>query len=417
MPPVVMGRRAFLGTAAALPLAARPLIVADPAAAQPSRPLHAYVGTYSSPPGSSSGASGPPQANGRGIHVFTVDRQTGAWTAAGITEHHTSPSALVVNAAGTHLYTTNATDLVDDGSSGTVSAFAVNRESGRLTLLGSMPSGGTGPTDVSIHPAGGHLFVANYAGGSVAVLPILADGRLGAATHVVKTAGTLGPTRATNAPPGSFAISGHDQPHPHMIGSDAAGRFVLAPDLGLDAIFVWRFDPATGRLIANDPPSVALPPGDGPRHFAFHPDGRWCYSVQEEASTVALFDYDADAGRLTRRQMRSSLPAGYAGSSFASGILVSHDGRFVYVGNRLHDVVATFAIGADGTLTLVGEEWTRGSYPRSFAFDPSGAFLCVCNQRADHVAAFRVDRASGRLAFTGQYIPVGSPSAIAFVEG
>ena len=201
-----------------------------------------------------------------------------------------------------------------------------------------------------------------------------------------------------------------------MIRTDPAGRFVIVPDLGLDRIFVWAFDATAGTLTPADPPSVALPPGDGPRHFAFHPDGRWLYSIQEEGSTIVLFDYDAERGRLAARQTISSLPAGYAGSNFCSGILVSHDGRFVYAGNRLHDSVGIFAIGRDGTLTFVDDVWTRGDYPRSMTIDPSGRFMYVCNQRADHVTTFAIDGATGRLAFTGQYTPVGNPSAIAFLD-
>ncbi len=351
---------------------------------------------------------------------------TGALAPAGIVEHHTSPSALAFDAAGAHVYSTNATDDVVATSpgasapgreaSGTVSAFRVDRATGGLTLLNTVASGGAGPTDASVHPAGRHLLVANYGGGSVAVLPILADGRLGPATDVRKTMGTLGPTRASSAPPGSFAISGHDTPHPHMIQADPSGRFVLAPDLGLDRIFVWAFDRAAGRLTPADPPSASVPPGDGPRHFAFHPSGPWLYSIQEEGSTVALFDYDATSGRLTPRQTISSLPRGYAGSNFCSGIRVSKDGRFLYAGNRLHDSIGIFAIGRDGTLTFVDAEQTRGSYPRSFTLDPTGRFLYSCNQRADNVTTFRVDQKTGRLTFTGQYTPVGSPSALVFLD-
>jgi 6-phosphogluconolactonase len=250
----------------------------------------------------------------------------------------------------------------------------------------------------------------------VAVLPILADGRLGDASDVKVDTGTIGPTRATHAPPGSFAVSGHDRTHAHMIQADPSGRFVLHVDLGLDTIFVWRFDEQRGVLAANDPPSVSLPPGDGPRHFHFHPNGRWFYSIQEEGSTVVLFDYDAAAGRLTARQTVSTLPPGFAGSNFCSGILVAADGRHVYAGNRLHDSIAIFSVGSDGRLTFIGEEWTRGNYPRSFSFDPTGGFLYCCNQRADAIAVFRVDRATGALAFTGHYAPVGNPSMIVFLD-
>lgn len=404
-------RRAFVKTATALTASAPALARASGQAAARG-PLFAYVGTYSAAPNT----TGVANRNGRGIHIFSVNRETGALTPAGIVEHYTSPSALVVNANATHMYSTDASDLVDNRTSGSVSAFAVDRTTGMLSLLNTVPSGGMGPTYAHIHPSGSHLFVANYGGGSVAALPILPDGRLGPASDVHKTAGIVGPTRAASAPPGSFAFSGHDKPHAHMIETDPAGRFVLAPDLGLDRIFVWSFDATTGRLTPADPPSVAFPPGDGPRHFAFHPNGTWLYSIQEEGSTLVLLDYDAAHGRLTPRQTISSLPPGYAGSNFCSGICVSSDGRFVYAGNRLHDSIGIFAIGRDGTLTFVDAEQTRGSYPRSMSLDPSGRFLYSCNQRADNVTTFRVDKKTGRLTFTGQYTPVGSPSAMAFID-
>lgn len=317
------------------------------------------------------------------------------------------------------MYSANETDRAADGVSGTVSAFAIDRGTGQLTLLNTVSSGGAGPTYVSIHPSGKHLLVANYFGGSVAVVPILPDGKLGEATDVKKDTGTVGPRKPTNGPTGSFAFSGHDVPHAHMIETDPSGNYVIATNLGLDLILVWKLDVQSGKLSPNEPAEahrVALPPGDGPRHFAFHPKGRWLYSLQEEASTIVLFDYDSATGRMTPRQTLSSLPPGFAGSSFASEILVSGDGRFVYAGNRLHDGIAVFAVGADGTLRFVAEEWTRGDYPRSFQFDPTGSFLYSCNQRADAVTTFRVDRESGKLAFTGQYTAVGNPSIIVFLD-
>ena len=411
-------RRAFVGRATGAALIAPSVARRAAAQASPAAgPLLAYVGTYSSSPvDTPPGKVDLPPGNGRGIHIFQVDRSTGALSPAGIVEHATSPSALAFNAAGTRVYSTNATDLVENGTSGTVSAFAVDRTTGQLTRLNTVSSGGVGPTYASVHPTGRHLLVANYAGGSVAVLPIQGDGRLGRASDVKKTTGAVGPKRATNAPPGSFAFSGHDMPHAHMIQADAAGRYVIVPDLGLDRIFVWQFDAQAGVLSPGDPASIALPPGDGPRHVAFHPNGTWLYTIQEEASTIALFDYDGARGRLTMRRTWSSLPPGYAGSNFASGILVSSDGRFVYGGNRLHDSIGIFAVGGDGTLTFVADEWTRGNYPRSMTIAPGGNFLYSCNQRADSVTTFRVDRATGGLSFTGQYTAVGNPSAIAFLD-
>lgn len=387
------------------------------AADETNRPLMAYVGTFSSPLQDVLPTQVDlPPGNGRGIHLFRVDRTTGALTPAGIQEMGTSPSCLAVNAAGTRLYSANETDRVGESQEGTVSAFAIRATDGQLELLNTVRAGGAGPTYVSLHPSGRYLLVANYFGGSVAVLPIDKDGRLGEPSDVKHDAGTIGPTRATHAPPGSFAISGHDRTHAHMIQADRSGRFVIHVDLGLDEIVVSRFDDQLGKLLAHEHGVVRLPPGDGPRHFHFHPNARWFCSIQEEGSTVVLFDYEVEAGRLTARQTISTLPSGFAGSNFCSEILVSADGRFVYAGNRLHDSIGIFSIGAQGELTYVGEEWTRGDYPRSFNFDPTGQFLYSCNQRADHVAVFRVDRSSGRLQFTGHYAAVGNPSMILFLD-
>lgn len=411
-------RRSFLKTSVAL-AGATPFMAGRLQAQQDDgpRPLIAYVGTFSSPLRDVLPTQVDlPPGNGRGIHIFRVDRETGAMTAAGIHELGTSPSSLVLNASGTRLYSANETDRAGDDQEGTVSAFAVDRSDGQLTLLNTVRSGGAGPTYVSLHPSGRSLLVANYFGGSVAVLPILPDGRLGKATDVKVDEGKIGPTRATNAPPGSFAFSGHDRTHAHMIQADPAGRFVLHVDLGLDQIFVWKFDEQAGTLTPNDPPTVSLPPGDGPRHFHFHPNGRWLYSIQEEGSTIVAFDYDADSGRLTSRQTISTLPPGFAGSNFCSEILVSADGKFVYAGNRLHDSIGIFSVGANGDLTYLGEEWTRGDYPRSFNFDPTGRFLYSCNQRTDNVTVFEVDPHTGQLDFTGQYAGVGNPSCIVFLD-
>ena len=390
---------------------------ADDRAIQVDQPLIAYVGTFSSPLRDVLPTQVDlPPGNGRGIHQFQVDRNTGVLTPTGIVRMGTSPSHLAINADGTRLYSANETDRVGDDRQGTVSAFSIDPINAKLTQLNTVTSGGAGPTYVSIHPDGRHLFVANYFGGSISVLPILSDGQLGNASDIQQDDGTIGPTVATNAPPGSFAFSGHDRTHAHMIKADPTGRFVLHVDLGLDKIFVWKFDSNRGRLIANDPSAVSLPPGDGPRHFDFHPNGRWFYSIQEEGSTVVLFDWDADTGRLSERQTISSLPPGYAGSNFCSGILVSSDGRHLYAGNRLHDSVGIFAIGERGELTHVGDEGTRGNYPRSFNFDPTGKFLYCLNQRADNIAVFDVDRQTGQLNFTGHFTPIGNPSAIVFLE-
>jgi 6-phosphogluconolactonase len=383
--------------------------MAQPQSSRSNRRL-AYIASYSSPQGPE-GSKG----YGKGIYLFEMDPATGMLAQRDLFPNDSNPSWLAFDSSRTNLYSANETANYAGEKSGSVSAYAIDRPTGRLTLLNTESSHGASPCYVSVHPSGKHALVANYHGGTIAILPILAGGKLGPATDVKSSAGQPGPEHAKSAPPGSFAISGHDKSHAHMIVSDPSGRFVLSADLGLDRILVWKYDAAAGRLTPNDPPWVELPPGDGPRHFVFHPNGRWFYSLQEEASTLVLFDYDGAQGRLKARQTVSTLPQGFAGTDFTSEVLISQDARFVYAANRLHDTIAWFSIGPSGELTRGGEEWTRGDYPRSFSIDPSGAFLYSCNQRADAVASFRVNRQTGALTFTGQYTPVGTPAQVLFL--
>lgn len=410
--PARTSRRKFLEGAAALALTRRALAqVQRKGGSFNIAPSLAYVGTYSNPQGPE-GSKG----NGRGIYLFEMNRATGVLSPRECFSSDSNPSWLAFDPARTHLYAANEITNFEGTRSGSVSAFSIDRSSGHLTLLNTVSSQGAGPAHLSVHPSGKYVLVANYHGGTIAVLPILPNGELGPATDIKNDQGAIGAVHAASAPPGSFAISGHDRPHAHMIQSDPSGQFVLTTDLALDQIFIWKFDVQKGTLSANDPPSAPLPAGDGPRHFAFHPNGRWLYSLQEEGSTLVTFDYDAKQGKLTPKQTISSLPKGFAGTNFTSEVLVSQDGRFVYAADRLHDSIAFFSIGDAGMLTFAGEEWTRGDYPRSFNIDPTGHFLYSCNQRADAVACFRINQQSGGLTFTGQYTPVGTPAIIIFLS-
>jgi 6-phosphogluconolactonase len=402
----VTTRRAFLKVGAAVAAAAPMFKPGRQMRRKPPGQSLAYVGTYSAP----QGAAG----RGQGIYLYEMDPATGALEQRELFATALNPSWLALDPPRAHLYSANEVATPGTGF-GSVSAYAIDRVSGHLTLLNSVSSEGGGPAHVSIHPSGKYALVANYGGGTVAVLPIQPSGELGSASDVKQDQGTPGPPQPTSAPPGSFAISGHDRPHAHMIQSDASGRFVFAADLALDQILIWRFDDRKGTLAANDPPSVALPPGDGPRHFAFHPNGRWFYSLQEEASTLVTFDYEPANGRLNAKQTVSTLPKGFAGTNFTSEVMVSPDARFLYVANRLHDSIAWFSIGREGRLAFIGEEWTRGDYPRSFTIDPTGLFLFSCNQRSDAITSFRINRKTGGLTFTGQYTPVGTPAIIVFL--
>lgn len=411
--PKSASRRGFLKGAATVAIGAKTLA----ARGQTIRPqrtllLRVYVGTYSAAKGPEPGT----RADGKGIYVFEMNAATGGLTQIDLAPTKDSPSWLDLHPDRTHLYAANEIHNFRGTGSGSVSAYAIDATSGRLRLLNTVSSEGAGPAHLSVHPSGRYVLVANYAGGTIAVLPIRPGGDLGPATDVKRDQGATGNQRATSTPLGSFAISGHDDgPHAHMILTDPKGHFVLNTDLALDRIFSWKLDLESGKLSASSPHATPLPSGDGPRHFAFHPTARWMYSLQEEASTLAVFDYDSGSGALAHRQTVSSLPPGFAGTSFASEVRVSTDGRFLYAANRVHDSIAWFSIRADGTLAFAGEEWTRGDYPRSFSFDPSERFVYCCNQRADSVTLFRRDARSGALQFTGRYFAIGTPAAILFV--
>jgi 6-phosphogluconolactonase len=373
------------------------------------RRILAYVGTYNHPVDGGGG-------NGKGIYLFEVDPATGKLTLLKLAAEARNPSWLALDASGRFLYSVN--EVADyEGNSGAVSAYAVNRTTGDLQLLNVVRSEGAGPAHLSIDASGKYVLVANYNGGTVAVLPILFKGALGAASDVHHDVGSVGSSVPSSAPSGSYAFSGHDRTHAHMIASDPGGRFVLHTDLGQDRIYVDSFDNATGKLTSTANPSfISLPSGDGPRHFVFHKNGKWFYSLQEEASTIVFFLFDPATGSLRFRQTISTLPPDFKGTSFTSEIQISPDGRFLYAANRLHDTIAVFSIGADGRLSYRGETVTHGDYPRHLNIDPSGMFLYSCNQRSDDITSFRISRESGLLSFTGQYTAIGSPACIVFLS-
>jgi 6-phosphogluconolactonase (cycloisomerase 2 family) len=404
----VWSRRHFLQNAAALAMAQSALATAQKTTDSNAGKTLVYVGTYTS------AVDG--EAHGKGIYLLEMNSANGELSQPILVAKTRNPSWISIHPSRKYLYAIN--EITDyEGKSGSVSAFAMDETSGALTPLNTVSSAGAGPAHMSTDASGRYVFVANYVGGSIAVLPILATGTLGSAVDTHQDSGALGSTHATDGPKGSFAISGHDAPHAHMISADAENKFVLSTDLGQDRIYVYRFNASTGKLTASDgTPVVSLPSGDGPRHFAFHPNGHWMYSLQEEASTIAFFHYDRDAGALTRQQTISALPATFAGSSFASEIQISPDGKFLYSANRLHDSISVCSIAANGTLSLIGEISTMGDYPRHFKIDPSGSFLYSCNQRSDSITSFRIDRHTGLLTFTGCCTPVPSPAMITFLH-
>jgi 6-phosphogluconolactonase (cycloisomerase 2 family) len=404
--PQISSRRKFIQGASALAIASSPISHAlDIQTRTRKGKVLAYVGTDT---GAIDGS-----ANGKGIYLFEMDTNSGQLSLVKLVAEARNPSWLCLDPSQRYLYTIN--EVGDfEGKSGSVSAYAVDPSSGNLRLLNRVRSQGAGPAYLSLDASGKYVFVANYGGGSIAVLSVLSGGSLGAPSYTHRDDGNVGGRKAVSAPPGSFAISGHDRPHAHMIGPNPGNRFVLQTDLGQDRIYVYQFDSQTGKLAPAATPFASLPSGDGPRHFAFHPNGRWLYSIQEEASTVVFFHFDPATGSMAAQQTISSLPNGFAGTSFASGIRVSQDGRFLYAANRLHNTITVFSIGSNGKLKQLGETCTLGDYPCQFNFDPSGSFLYVCNQRSDQITSFRINKRTGLLNFTGQYTPVGTPTCIVF---
>jgi 6-phosphogluconolactonase len=398
-----ISRRELLrGSMAFTVLASAPRLVQ---AASGQRTL-AYVGTYSTPVDGG--------GNGKGIYLFEMDPTSGELSLIELAAEARNAAWLSLDPSGRYLYAANeVTDF--EGKSGAVSAYAVDRKNGKLQLLNMVSSQGAGPAHLSVDGSGKYVFVANYAGGTVAVLPILPTGALGAATYVHQDTDFVGPKVPSSAPPGSFAFSGHDKPHAHMIHADPGNRFVLQTDLGQDRIYVSDLDAASGKLSPVSDSPFSVPLGDGPRHFTFHGNGRWLYTLQEEASTVMFFHFDPATGALRAEQTISTLPPGFKGTNFTAEIVLSPDGRFLYVSNRLHDTVGIFSLNHEGRLSYVGEASTMGDYPRHIQIAPGGAFLYACNQRSDSITSFRVDRNTGQLRFTGQYAGVGSPACIIFM--
>jgi 6-phosphogluconolactonase (cycloisomerase 2 family) len=421
----LFSRRNFLmGAAALTAVASVPNAFGQQPTGAPLGTVWLYISTYTGNPGGG--------GNGMGIYLCQLNLSTGKLTVLRLVAAAppASPSTIAVDPTRTHLYAGN-----EFGPPGAVSAYSINRLTGDLTLLNTQPAVGA-PAYVSVDQTGRYLFSAEYSGAYFEVFPILLDGSLGPAVFQQLDVDHVGPKIATNAPPGSFAISAHEGPngHPHQMETDPSNRWVVGTDAGQDRIYVWKLTlGATPPVTPAAIPFVNAPPGDGPRHFAFHPNGAWMYSIQEEASTIMFWQFNPATGALTQQQIIPSVPPGFTGTDFTSEIRVSADGNFVYGANRLSDTIGVFSIGRDGTLTQVSYASTLGDYPRIFTIDPSGRFVVIANQRADNVTTLRINRGSndqgqndqgqnqgggpvpGSLSFTGNYTPVGSPSGMVFL--
>jgi 6-phosphogluconolactonase len=349
--------------------------------------LRVYVGTYTRGENSS-----------KGIYSSVLNLETGRLSDPVLAAEARHPSFLEIHPNGRFLYAVS-----EAGGEGSVSAYAIDADTGDLTLLNRCPSGGAGPCYVSIDHAGRNVLVANYGSGSASVIPVESDGRLAEPSGRVQHEGSsVNPARQKG-------------PHAHSINVSPDDRFAFVADLGIDKIMIYRLDTGKETLVANQPPFAPVKPGAGPRHFAFHPDGKHAYVINELDCTITVFAYDSVAGTLTEVQTITTLPAGYAGSNTCAEVRVHPSGRFLYGSNRGHDSVVVYRIDpAQGTLTFVEHETADVKTPRNFNIDPTGKFCLVANQGGDSVVVFRIDRQTGALEPTGHKVSVASPVCVRF---
>jgi 6-phosphogluconolactonase len=351
----------------------------------------AYIGTYT-------------DGKSKGIYRCEYDAATGRLSEPILAAEMTNPSFLTLHPNRRYLYAVGETDEFEGKPSGVVAAFSIDPDSGELKRLNQKPSAGAGPCHVVVDRKGKNVLVANYSGGNAAVLRIEDDGRLGGRSGFSQHSGK-GPNPARQ-----------EGPHAHCINLDPANRFAVVADLGLDQVVIYRFDPDKGTLEKNDPPSVKVEPKSGPRHFAFHPNSRFAYVINEMASTITAMQYDADKGILTPIQTISTLPEGYKERNSTAEIQVHPSGKFLYGSNRGHNSIAVFTIeDKTGKLTAAGHQAEGIKVPRNFAVDPTGKFLLVANQDGDSIVVFGVDGRTGALQATGAKVEVGKPVCIEFL--
>lgn len=362
-------------------------------------PQYVYVGTYTR-------FTPEPRGRGEGIYLYRFDPASGSLGFVTLVAGVPNPSFLTASPDGTTLYAANETTQLDGQPGGAVSAFAIDRESGGLTFLNRQPSHGTDPCHVRVDDSGRVLMVANYTSGSVAVLPIEANGGLTPASDVRQHHGS-GPDPQRQ-----------EGPHAHFITPDPTNRYVLSSDLGLDRVLIYELDAQRGTLTPHDPPGVSLPPGSGPRHLAFHPNGRYIYIINELASTISTCAWDAESGTLRVLDTITTLPEGFEGNNSCAEVRVAPSGRVLYGSNRGHDSIAVFAVDPpSGILSPRGHVSTQGKNPRNFTIDPSGTYLLAANQDSDTIVTFRIDGATGELEATGQVTSVPSPVCVTILPG
>jgi len=352
----------------------------------------AYVGTYTA------------KTSSKGIYALRFDAKKGQLTSIGVAAETVDPSFLAVHPNGKYLYAVNEISTFNGGAGGAVSAFSINAKTGALKFLNQVPTRGAGPCHVSLDKNGAYVLVANYDGGSIASFAVHDEGSLGTASGFVQHSGS-GPDKERQ-----------EGPHAHWIGTSPDNRFALAVDLGLDQVIVYGFDSSKGIFTPMLSGFAKVKPGAGPRHLAFHPNGKFAYVLSEMDSSVTVFSYQAKNGAFSSLETISALPKDYAGRKEAAEIAVDPSGKFLYTSNRGHDSMAIFEINpAKGTLKSLGQVLSGGQTPRHFAIDPTGNYLLAENQESNNIVVFHIDPATGNLTPTGQTIEVPSPVCITFV--
>jgi 6-phosphogluconolactonase len=340
----------------------------------------------------------------KGIYAYRFDAASSELTPLGVAAETANPSFLAIDPSRRFLYAVNEVPNYKGANSGAVSSFAIDRHTGKLSPLNEVAARGADPCYIAFDKTGKYALVANYTGGSVAVFPVRVRGHIGESSAFVQHLGS------------SVNKERQEGPHAHWIETTPDNRFAIAVDLGLDELLVYRFDAKTGSLAANDPPYAKLDPGAGPRHLAFHPNGRFAYVVNELQSSITAFSYDASRGAMHKLETVSTLPKSFTGSNDTAEIHVHPSGKFLFTSNRGHDSIAVFSIDSHtGALTLVDHFPTQGKTPRNFEIDPTGKLLLVANQDTGNIVVFRIDPNNGRLTPTGQTLHVPSPVCLRFM--
>jgi len=347
-----------------------------------------YIGTYTT-------------GDSEGIYLGELDRTEGTLQLVGLAGEAENPSFLALHPTESYLYAVGELGRYNNRAGGAVFAFAMDKESGMLTLLNGESSLAGAPCHIVVDETGKCVYAANYSGGNVIGLPIQEDGRVAPVASLIQHEGS-GPNE-----------SRQEKAHAHCVNLDPSGDVLLVCDLGVDRVYLYDINHETAELSPHDPPFATLKPGDGPRHLAFHPNEEWVYVINELASTITAFAYDVEEGELEEFQTISTLPEDFEGRSTTAEVVVHPSGRFVYGSNRGHESIAVFAVDQEtGRLTFVERESCGGSCPRCFAVDPSGRYMIVANQRTNNIVLYEIDQEDGGLTPTGDELEVGAPVCI-----